>query len=245
MDNMKRISLYSLIILTRVFSDLPLFGMFYFLHFQKTGVGGVTAAAGNAVLFTSFGALHSLLARSFVKKHLAVLMDTTYTRTFYILVNGTALTLLLYMWQPIMGVWWRIEGVPYWMLTSLYLGCIAGMIYTSFFIDYLDFLGIRALLRAAKNRPAKSPIFSAKGPYAHCRHPMYLFLFLAFWTAPVMTYSRLEFAILGSIYLVIGTFFEEQNLRRELGEVYDLYRANVPMWIPRLRPWQVNAASSG
>lgn len=51
-----------------------------------------------------------------------------------------------------------------------------------------------------------------------------------------MTYGRLEFALLGSIYLIIGTFFEERNLREELGEVYNLYRENVPMWIPRLRP---------
>jgi protein-S-isoprenylcysteine O-methyltransferase Ste14 len=31
---------------------------------------------------------------------------------------------------------------------------------------------------------------------------------------------------------------EERNLRQELGPGYDLYRANVPMLIPRLTPWR-------
>ena len=53
-----------------------------------------------------------------------------------------------------------------------------------------------------------------------------------------MTLTRFEFALIGSVYLVIGTYFEERNLRQELGEVYELYQANVPMWIPRLSPWK-------
>ncbi len=67
---------------------------------------------------------------------------------------------------------------------------------------------------------------------------MYVFLLIALWIGPGMTYTGLEFAVLASAYLVIGTFFEERGLRKELGEVYDLYRANVPMWLPRLRPWR-------
>jgi protein-S-isoprenylcysteine O-methyltransferase Ste14 len=240
---MKHIFLYTLIVLTRLLSDLPLVGMFLFLHIQKEGLGGYKDAIWNAISFIAFGALHSLLARNFAKQRISRLVGERYVRTFYVTINGIFLSLLIYLWRPITGVWWRAEGSVYWALTLLYLGCIVGMIYTASFIDYLDFLGIRTILRTIKNRPPKPSVFSARGPYAHCRHPMYLFLFLAFWTAPVMTYSRLEFAILGSIYLVIGTFFEERNLRRELGEVYDLYRANVPMWIPQLRPWQVGTTN--
>jgi len=35
-----------------------------------------------------------------------------------------------------------------------------------------------------------------------------------------------------------GHFLEERTLRQELGEAYDHYRVNVPMWIPRLTPWK-------
>jgi protein-S-isoprenylcysteine O-methyltransferase Ste14 len=243
-QTMNRAFLYSLIALTRIFSDLPLFGMFYFLYFQKTGVGGASDVAMNAFLFILFGALHSLLARSSLKQQVAGWIGDRYVRTFYVIFSGVALVLLMVLWRPVTGILWRTDGFLSWILTILYLGCVMGMIYTSSFIDYLDFLGIRTLLRTIRNRPPKPPIFSASGPYAYCRHPMYLFLFMAFWIGPVMTFSRLEFAMLGSIYLIIGTLFEEKNLRQELGEVYDVYQANVPMWIPRLRPWQGDAVNS-
>lgn len=31
---------------------------------------------------------------------------------------------------------------------------------------------------------------------------------------------------------------EEPALHRQFGEQYDTYRAAVPGWVPRLRPWQ-------
>jgi protein-S-isoprenylcysteine O-methyltransferase Ste14 len=33
------------------------------------------------------------------------------------------------------------------------------------------------------------------------------------------------------------TLYEEPVLRRTFGAGYDTYRANVPRWLPRLRPW--------
>jgi len=67
---------------------------------------------------------------------------------------------------------------------------------------------------------------------------MYVFFIGALWIGPVMTYGRLEFAAMGTVYMLIGTYFEERNLRAELGASYDEYRAHVPMWIPRLTPWK-------
>jgi protein-S-isoprenylcysteine O-methyltransferase Ste14 len=34
---------------------------------------------------------------------------------------------------------------------------------------------------------------------------------------------------------VIG--YEEPTLRLQFGRSYDAYRAHVPRWLPRLRPW--------
>jgi protein-S-isoprenylcysteine O-methyltransferase Ste14 len=66
---------------------------------------------------------------------------------------------------------------------------------------------------------------------------MYFALLAIFWVGPVMSWGRFEFALVGTLYLFIGSRFEERNLRRELGTAYDLYCAHVPMWIPRLTPW--------
>ena len=32
--------------------------------------------------------------------------------------------------------------------------------------------------------------------------------------------------------------YEEPTLARTFGAEYEAYRANVPRWIPRLRPWR-------
>jgi protein-S-isoprenylcysteine O-methyltransferase Ste14 len=67
---------------------------------------------------------------------------------------------------------------------------------------------------------------------------MYALFLVALWVGPHMTFGRVEFALIGSLYLLLGTFLEERNLRKELGGVYDLYRDHVPMWIPRMTPWK-------
>ncbi|NIQ37904.1 MAG: hypothetical protein GTN81_04855 [Proteobacteria bacterium] len=233
---MKWLLFYGLLILTRIFSDVPLFWMFYSLHFQEEGRGGISNAVFNGVLFVSFGVIHSLMARNRVKKYVAKLVGDDLVRIVYVVIAGVTLSLVLHLWRPVGGMVWHTQGILYWILSVLYLGLIGGIIYSTFFIDYLEFIGIRHILRKMKNRSPKAPRFSAKGPYAHCHHPMYLFLFMALWVGPVMTVGRFEFALFGSAYLVVGTFLEEGNLREELGEVYDIYRANVPMWIPQLRP---------
>ena len=153
------------------------------------------------------------------------------------------LTFILHAWQPLPGTVWQTDGPLYWLLTAGYLACVGFMLYSASGIDYLDFLGIRTIRRRMRNQPAKPPAFSVKGAHAHCRHPMYLALTIALWTGPVMTYTRLEFAALATLFLFVGTVFEERNLREELGDVYDLYRENVPMWIPRLTPWQYTPAA--
>jgi protein-S-isoprenylcysteine O-methyltransferase Ste14 len=47
------------------------------------------------------------------------------------------------------------------------------------------------------------------------------------WFAPVMTGSRLTFAIVSTAYLVIAVPFEERALRRDFGARYDDYRRRV------------------
>ncbi|OGO38290.1 MAG: hypothetical protein A2W35_18695 [Chloroflexi bacterium RBG_16_57_11] len=48
--------------------------------------------------------------------------------------------------------------------------------------------------------------------------------------------------IWGLLFFVINTIYfkasEEPRLVRRFGQEYLIYRANVPMWLPRLKPWQ-------
>ncbi len=235
---MTRIQLYAVVFLVRLLSDLPYLFLLYFLQFPRQGSGGCSDVAFNAVLFGAFAGIHSLFARDFAKRGLARVTGEDFAKPTYVMVNGIVLLLVLYFWRPISGTVWEAEGPGYWVLTSLSLASVGGFFYTCLFVDYQGFLGISVFLRRLAGKPPRPIPFSAAGPYAHLRHPMYLFFIGVLWIGPVMTYGRLEFAFLGTVYVIIGVFFEERNLREQFGEVYDIYRANVPMWIPRLRPWK-------
>jgi protein-S-isoprenylcysteine O-methyltransferase Ste14 len=79
------------------------------------------------------------------------------------------------------------------------------------------------------------------GPYRHVRNPM---------ISGVLTVLLGEASLFGSLPLVVwfGTAFavnavyfplvEEPGLRKRFGEDYEAYRAAVPRWVPRLRPWE-------
>ncbi len=238
---MNRPFYYAIILAAIVFNFLSLAWMLFFLQFPSAHGGGASHAFFNAILLFLWAMLHSLLARSHVKDFITDYLGHHLFRVVYVITAGASLMVVLYFWRPVYGSLWQTHGISYGILSILYLCCIVGMFYSMLCIDYFDYLGIRSVLCHLKAQPEKKQFFEVKGPYAYCRHPAYLFLLMAFWIGPVMTASRFEFALIGSLYLIVGTFLEERNLREELGEVYDLYRANVPMWIPRRTPWHYKA----
>ncbi len=228
------------LIIVRLAADIPMFWMIYLLYRPKEGSGGLDSALINLALFAGFAIPHSILTRKFVRDLIAKIAGADYVRSFFVLTSGITLALMLYFWQPVSGELWRMDGIYFWIVSAMFFALIAVVVTTTVFIDYSDFLGIKSIWRRMKNIPQKQQSFSVRGLYAYCRHPMYFFFLIAFWVTPVMNYSRLEFAVLGSIYFLIGTLHEEKNLREELGNIYDVYRENVPMWIPRLKAWKMN-----
>ena len=67
------------------------------------------------------------------------------------------------------------------------------------------------------------------------RHPIYSGWFLIVFAVPVMTMTRLVFAITSVVYLLVAIPFEERSLRRSSGGAYDQYMRQV-RWklVPRL-----------
>jgi protein-S-isoprenylcysteine O-methyltransferase Ste14 len=75
------------------------------------------------------------------------------------------------------------------------------------------------------------------GPYSLSRNPLYFFSFLGamgiacasqvLWIVPVV-------GILFAWYYVLVIRSEERNLGRKFGEAFAAYRADVPMFVPRL-----------
>ena len=234
--NMPRLKYFGLFVIVRIFGDIPLFWMFWLLYFTPTTVERDSISIVNIILMVSFGLLHSVLARKGWKNFISNIVGLEYVRILYVIISGTGLFILLLLWQPSNYILYSTTGTLKILISLGYFIAVVGMIFTTKYIDYLDFLGLRYFKRVLQDNPQHDPEFSIRGPYAYCRHPMYSLLLVAFWLAPQMTLARFEFAILGTLYLLIGTIFEERNLQEELGDIYKKYQQHVPMWIPSFKP---------
>lgn len=195
-------------------------------------------AALNAGLFLIWAGLHSLLARSFSRRAVSKIFGADFSKLFYVTVAGVTQTAMIFFWRPLDGEIWQFSGVLYALLTLVFLSSSLFIFYSSVLLDYMEVLGVRSIIRRMKNQPAPVPKLMLRGPYAHCRHPVYLGTFVFLWIGPVMTVTRLQFAVLGTAYLFIGAWMEEKTAASELGDDWTRYKQNVPMWWPRLRPWK-------
>jgi len=80
----------------------------------------------------------------------------------------------------------------------------------------------------------------AVGPYRYVRNPMIsgvVFMLageaIFFGSRSVATWAA-TFLLVNHVYFVL---LEEPGLEEKFGEEYRAYKARVPRWIPRLRPW--------
>jgi len=78
------------------------------------------------------------------------------------------------------------------------------------------------------------------GFYRYVRNPMYIAVLstiigqaLILGQLPLLLYAA---AVSAAFYAMVH-WHEEPVLHRQFGEEYDTYRAAVPGWLPRLRPW--------
>lgn len=95
-----------------------------------------------------------------------------------------------------------------------------------------------------------APVFPTRhlvvsGLFRYVRNPMYVaVLSLILGQGLVFGNTRvLEYGI--AVWLGFGLFvlfYEEPTLRRTFGAEYEEFCANVPRWIPRLKPWPGPAA---
>ena len=79
-----------------------------------------------------------------------------------------------------------------------------------------------------------------RGPYRHVRNPMITGVVLVLAGEAVVAQSAPLAVWLGCVALVNAIYMplvEEPGLRRRFGDAYDVYCANVPRWLPRLRAW--------
>lgn len=81
------------------------------------------------------------------------------------------------------------------------------------------------------------------GLYRFVRNPMYVGVVLTIFGQGLL-FGDTRLLVYGVIAWVVTHLFvlayEEPTLRRTFGEEYKIFCANVPRWIPRLKPWSEN-----
>lgn len=79
------------------------------------------------------------------------------------------------------------------------------------------------------------------GPYAHLRNPMAALGVVqgALLGVGLGSWATVAYAACGvAVWHLFVRPVEEADLQRRFGAAYDAYHANVPLWVPRLRPWR-------
>jgi hypothetical protein len=140
------------------------------------------------------------------------------------------------LWQPIGGVAWSVAPPAGWLLYFLLAAGVWLSVRSAGVIDIWELAGVRQVegdRQPPDGRPDSGPLpardrfgvspFKTTGPYGLVRHPIYLGWFLMVFGVPVMTMTRLMFALVSCAYLLMAIPLEEATLRRTTAGQYDEY----------------------
>ena len=193
----------------------------------------ITAHGLYALAWASFGAGHSLLARDGVKARLGVWLGPWYRLAY----NGFAVVHI----GAVVAVGWLLldtgtYAVPEALLWALYalqaLG--AGILLVGLRGYDLGRFGGLAQIRnhysGRRDEPEDEPL-RVDGLHRYVRHPLYAGALLLLWGGAPSEFA-LATAVWASLYLWIGTVFEERALLRRYGRAYQEYRSQVPAVVP-------------
>lgn len=192
------------------------------------------ALAVNLLLFGLFAMHHSLLARSGAKIVLTRWLPPALERSTYVWIASLLFLLVTAAWQPMPGVAYEAHGALAWLLSLVQLAGVLLTLLAAAAIDPRELAGLRQAwqddaaeavsLDALESRPVT---FTVRGAYGLVRHPIYLGWFLMVWGAPRMTWGRVAFAAISSLYLILAIPWEERSLDARHGDAYRRYCTQV------------------
>jgi protein-S-isoprenylcysteine O-methyltransferase Ste14 len=182
----------------------------------------LTNAVINVGLFTCFALHHSLLARTGAKRVVVAMVGPRLERSAYVWIASLIYIAVWWWWRDLPGQVYRHTGVialGHWAIVVAGFGVTLA---AARLIDPLDLAGVHQVT----DFKADSGL-EVSGPYHLVRHPIYLGWLLIVFGGPDMTWTRLEFAIVSSAYLVLAVPFEERSLVDAFGDTYRAYQRQV------------------
>ena len=197
------------------------------------GAGDWIAFAIDAAVLGLFAVQHSVMARPAFKRAWTRIVSPVIERSVYVLVSSLLLALVFWAWRPLPGIVWDARGSAAGnvLMALQAIGWVVVLLST-FMISHFELFGLTQAWRNLRNQPTPRPSFKVVLLYRFVRHPIMLGFIIAFWSAPVMTYGHLLFAILTTGYILVGIQLEEHDLMAAFGNAYARYRERVPMLVP-------------
>ena len=177
-------------------------------------------AIANVVLFTVFALHHSIMARTRAKAWITRHLPRDLERSVYVWIASALFLAVCWMWQPLPGVIWETRGPG----LALYVAQAFGVALTLAAARIVGVWELSGVKQPDLTRPIE---FKADGPFAIVRHPIYLGWVLMVFATPVMTTSRLLFAVTSTLYLIAAIPLEERSLLEAFPEKYSAYQKQM------------------
>ena len=191
----------------------------------------------NAVLLGIFAIQHSGMARERFKRWWTRFVPQPIERSTYVLFSSLTLILLYWQWRPLPDVIWSVATAGGQAVAqALFAVGWLTVLLATLMIHQFDLLGMRQVWLRFQNLPYRDLGFRTPGLYKYVRHPIQVGLLIAFWATPTMTVGHLIFALVITGYVLIAVkMFEERDLLKQFGPLYENYREQVGGFLPKGR----------
>jgi len=189
------------------------------------------------VLFVVYFVIHSVLASLEFKKWCFTHwpnLELSYRLWFNILSTILLIPLILLLYLYPGETLWQWTGWKAILMNLLAFTAIFGFYFSLSDYNISEFLGIDLSSKKIIKQPTQEQFYLGTF-HRYVRHPWYFFLLVILWTRDMTTYQFIS-AIMITLYLIIGSYFEEKKLIHCFGDVYSRYQKKVSGLIPL--PWK-------
>jgi protein-S-isoprenylcysteine O-methyltransferase Ste14 len=184
------------------------------------------ALAWNVLLFSTFALHHSVLARTPFKRWLHERVGRQAERSLYVIVASLLFLACTLGWAALPGTWYSLAGPWWWVGIGAQVAGLVVTLIAARTLNLKELMGLETPRETAAG-PDEPPALETRGMYRLVRHPIYFGWVLFVGGAPLMTSTRLLFAVVSVAYLVIAIPLEERSLTESFGEPYRAYQRQV------------------